>query len=153
MDTYLTVQGNLTADPIGRTTANGAAVANLRIASNSRRFDRDAGAWRDGDPMYIGATCWRTLAVNVCASLRKGDSVVVSGKLLQRTYETREGDQRTVLEIDAVAVGPDLNRWPVDLRRPSRAADPEPVDAESEAAESEVAEDATEAVAAEVEAA
>ncbi|HVY11293.1 MAG TPA: single-stranded DNA-binding protein [Mycobacteriales bacterium] len=146
MDTYITVQGNLTADPIGRTTANGAAVANLRIASNSRRFDREAGAWRDGDPMYIGATCWRTLAVNVCASLRKGDSVVVSGKLLQRTYEAKEGGQRTVLEIDAVAVGPDLNRWPADLRRPSRAADPETVDAESEATE-----DATDAV--EVEAA
>lgn len=123
METYVTVQGNLTADPVARTTANGAAVVNIRVASNSRRFDREAGEWRDGEPTYIGATCWRTLAVNVCATLRKGDSVVVFGKLQQRSYEAKEGGQRTVLEIDAISVGPDLNRWPADLRRPGRSSD------------------------------
>jgi single-strand DNA-binding protein len=126
MEIYITVQGNLTADPVGRTTASGATVVNIRVASNSRRFDREANEWRDGDTTYIGATCWRTLAVNVCATLRKGDSVVVFGKLLQRSYEAKEGGQRTVLEIDAISVGPDLNRWPADLRRPNRAAAPAP---------------------------
>jgi single-strand DNA-binding protein len=123
METYMTVQGNLTADPVGRTTANGATVVNLRVASNSRRFDRESGEYRDGDPMYIGVTCWRTLAGNVLASLRKGDSVVVFGKFLMRTYETKEGEQRTVYEIDALSVGPDLSRWPADLRRPQRPAE------------------------------
>lgn len=124
MDTYITVQGNLTADPVGRTTASGASVVNLRVASNTRRFDREAGEFRDGDPMYIGVTCWRTLAGNVLATLRKGDSVVVFGKLLMRSYEAKEGGQRTVYEVDAVCVGPDLNRWAADLRRPQRQAEP-----------------------------
>lgn len=133
MDTYITVQGNLTSDPIGRTTANGVAVVNFRVASNSRRFDRESGEFRDGDPMYIGVTCWRGLAGNVLASLRKGDSVVVLGKFLMRSYEAKDGGQRTVYEIDAVSVGPDLSRWPADLRRPQRqdvapaAEDSEPV--------------------------
>ncbi len=144
MDTYMTVQGNLTADPVGRTTANGAAVVNFRVASNSRRFDRDSGEFRDGDPLYIGVTCWRGLAGNVLASLRKGDSVVVFGKFLMRTYEAKEGGQRTTYEIDAISVGPDLSRWPADLRRPSRPAETavdveasppaEPVEASSRAA-------------------
>ncbi|HVT21342.1 MAG TPA: single-stranded DNA-binding protein [Mycobacteriales bacterium] len=123
METYITVQGNLTADPVGRTTASGAAVVNLRVASNPRRFDPTIGGFRDGDPIYIGVTCWRQLAGNVLASLRKGDSVVVFGKLLMRTYEAKEGGQRTVYEIDALSVGPDLSRWPADLRRPSRPAE------------------------------
>ncbi|HEX3707191.1 MAG TPA: single-stranded DNA-binding protein [Mycobacteriales bacterium] len=124
MDTYITVQGNLTADPVGRTTANGAAMVNFRVASNSRRFDRATGEFRDGDPMYIGVTCWRNLAGNVLATLRKGDSVVVVGKLLMRSFEAKEGGQRTVYEIDAVGVGPDLCRWPADLRRPGRPSEP-----------------------------
>ena len=123
METYITVRGNLTADPVGRTTANGATVVNLRVASNARRFDRETGEFRDGDPMYIGVTCWRNLAANVLASLRKGDSVVVIGKFLMRNYEAKEGGQRTVYEIDAVSLGPDLNRWAADLRRPSRTAE------------------------------
>jgi single-strand DNA-binding protein len=130
METYLTVQGNLTADPLGRTTASGATVVNLRVASNPRRFDRESGEFRDGDPVYIGVTCWRGLAANVLASLRKGDSVVVFGKFLMRTYEAKDGGQRNVYEIDALSVGPDLSRWPADLRRPSRPAEaaegPEP---------------------------
>jgi single-strand DNA-binding protein len=124
METYITVQGNITADPVPRATANGATVVNIRVASNTRRFDREANEWRDGDTTYIGVTCWRTLAVNVCSTLRKGDTVVVFGKLLQRSYETKDGEQRTVHEIDAISVGPDLNRWAADLRRPNRAAAP-----------------------------
>jgi single-strand DNA-binding protein len=120
MAIYMTVQGNLTGEPIGRTVANGAAMVTFRIASNSRRFDKETGEYRDVDTTYIGVTCWRTLAGNVLASLRKGDSVIVFGKFIQRDYETKEGEPRTVYEIDALAVGPDLNRWPADLRRPSR---------------------------------
>ena len=127
METYITVRGNLTADPVGRTTANGATVVNLRVASNARRFDRETGEFRDGDPMYIGVTCWRNLAANVLASLRKGDSVVVIGKFLMRSYEAKDGGQRTVYEIDAVSLGPDLCRWATDLRRPVRTGEDVPV--------------------------
>lgn len=135
MDTYVTVHGNLTADPVARTTATGATVVRLRVASNARRFDRESGGFRDGDPMYIGVSCWRTLGVNALASLRKGDSVVVLGKLLFRTYDDTNGNRQSRHEIDAVAVGADLNRVPVDVRRPSRQA--EAVHADSEPAEPE----------------
>lgn len=138
MDTYVTVQGNLTADPVGRTTAAGAAVVRLRVASNARRFDKESGEFRDADPMYIGVSCWRTLGINALASLRKGDSVVVFGKLLFRTYDDANGNRQSRHEIDAVAVGPDLNRVPVDVRRPARTA---------EAAEAPQAAEAPEAVA------
>jgi single-strand DNA-binding protein len=127
MDTFVTVQGNLTADPIGRTTASGASVVNLRVAANSRRFDKTSGEYRDSDPLYIDVSCWRTLAGNALASLRKGDSVIVHGKLLYRTYDDKAGNRRTVHEIDAWAVGPDLNRCPADLRRPERASAEPPV--------------------------
>jgi single-strand DNA-binding protein len=125
MDTYVTVQGNLTADPVGRTTATGATVVRLRVASNARRYDRESGEFRDADPMYIGVSCWRNLGINALASLRKGDSVVVFGKLLFRTYDDANGNRQSRHEIDAVAVGPDLNRVPVDVRRPLRQAPPE----------------------------
>jgi single-strand DNA-binding protein len=138
MDTYVTVQGNLTADPVARTTASGATVVGLRVASNARRFDRASGEYKDSDPMYIGVSCWRTLGGNVLASLRKGDSVIVHGKLLHRTYDDKSGNRRSVHEIDAVCVGADLNRCPADLRRPARAAESQPV-------ESEPAEPATQA--------
>jgi single-strand DNA-binding protein len=121
METYVTVQGNLTGDPIGRTTATGATVVNLRIASNTRRLDKATGEYRDSDPLYIDVSCWRTLAGNALASLRKGDSVIVYGRLLFREYDDKAGNHRTVHEIDAWAVGPDLNRCPADLRRPARS--------------------------------
>jgi single-strand DNA-binding protein len=141
MDTYVTVQGNLTADPVGRTTATGATVVRLRVASNARRFDRESGEFRDGEPMYIGVSCWRTLGINALASLRKGDSVVVFGKLLFRSYDDANGNRQSRHEIDAVAVGPDLNRVPVDVRRPTRAADTaaDPVPVAEQRAPAEVA--------------
>lgn len=134
MDT-LTVTGNLTGDVELRTTAAGTAVATMRIASNPRRYDKETGAWRDGDPLYVTVTCWRNLGVNAAASLRKGDSVIVTGRLTYRTYEDKEGNKRSVHEIDAASVGPDLSRWQVDIRRPARvtadsggASDPYPAD-------------------------
>jgi single-strand DNA-binding protein len=126
VETYITVSGNLVADPKVRTVASGQTVADLRIASNPRRFDREAGEFKDGDPMYIGVACWRTLAVNVAGSLRKGDSVVVYGRLLYREFDDKDGVRRNVYNIDAISVGPDLARWPVDIRRPNRPADADP---------------------------
>jgi single-strand DNA-binding protein len=130
MDTYVTVHGNLVADPIQRSTANGASVVGFRVASSGRRFDKPTGEFRDGDTMYIGVSCWRALGGHVLASLRKGDSVVVLGRLLFRSYDDKQGNRRTVHEIDAIAVGPDLSRCAADLRRPVKAtdADPQPVD-------------------------
>jgi single-strand DNA-binding protein len=124
MDTYLTVTGNLTADPTHRVTANGASVVHLRLASSGRRFDKASGEFRDGDPLFISVSCWRSLAGNVLSSLRKGDSVIVHGRLIYRSYDDKEGNRRSVHELDAIAVGPDLSRWPVEMRRPERAADP-----------------------------
>jgi single-strand DNA-binding protein len=141
MDTYLTVTGNLTGEPETRTTAAGVAVVAFRIASNTRRFDKGAGDFKDGDPLYINVTAWRTLGVNVAASLRKGDSVIVTGRLLFREYDDRDGNHRSIHEIDAVAVGPDLSRSAVDVRRPVRfSAEP--------AADGEVAAESADQVAA-----
>jgi single-strand DNA-binding protein len=131
MDTYVTVQGNLVADPDQRSTANGATVVHFRVASSGRKFDKASGEFRDGDTMYIAVSCWRTLAGHVLASLRKGDSVLVHGRLLHRTYDDRQGNRRSVHEIDAIAVGPDLARCAADLRRVQRVA---PADREVAAA-------------------
>jgi single-strand DNA-binding protein len=127
MDTYVTMQGNLTADPVSRTTAAGAMVINFRIASSGRRFDRAAGEFRDGDTVYMSVCAWRTLAANAMATLRKGDSVIVQGRLTYRTYDDKAGIRRSVHEIEAIAIGPDLARFAANLRRPHRPAD-NPVD-------------------------
>lgn len=124
MDTYLTVQGNLVADPVARTTAGGATVVGFRIASSGRRFDREAREFRDGDPLFITVSCWRALGANALASLRKGDSVVVLGRLTFRTYDDKSGIRRSVHEIDAIALGPDLARCAADLRRPTPRSEP-----------------------------
>jgi single-strand DNA-binding protein len=121
MDTYVTVQGNLTGDPVPHTTAAGASLVRIRVASNARRFDKNTGEFRDADPMFISVACWRTLGSHVLATLRKGDSVVVYGKLQYREYDDPQGVHHARHEIDATAVGPDLNRCAADLRRPSRA--------------------------------
>jgi single-strand DNA-binding protein len=128
MDCFVTVQGNLVDNPVGRTTASGASVVSIRIASNSRRFDRASNEFKDGDPMYISVSCWRTLGAHVLASLRKGDSVVVHGRLNYRTYDDRQGNRRSVHEIDAIAVGPDLARCAADLRRPARPSESDEIE-------------------------
>lgn len=123
MDTYVTVTGNLTADPNQRSTASGATVVHLRMASSGRKFDKASGEFRDGDPMFISVSCWRSLGGNVFATLRKGDSVIVHGRLLYRSYDDKQGNRHNVHEIDAIAVGPDLSRCPAELRRPVRPSD------------------------------
>jgi len=126
MDTYVTVHGNLVADPTQRSTASGAMVVGIRVASSGRRYDKASGEFKDGDPMFIQVSCWRALGGHVLASLRKGDSVVVMGRLLSRAYDDKQGNRRNVHEIDAIAVGPDLARCAADLRRPVRAGETDP---------------------------
>jgi single-strand DNA-binding protein len=105
-ETVVTVIGNLTADPELRFTASGQAVANFTVASTPRAF-KD-GEWKDGDPLFMRCNVWRQMAENVTESLSRGSRVIVQGKLKQRSFETREGEKRTVMELEVDAVGPDL---------------------------------------------
>lgn len=109
-ETMITVVGNLTGDPELRFTPSGAAVANFTVASTPRTYDKQAGEWRDGESMFLGCSVWRQAAENVAESLQKGMRVVVQGRLKSRSYETREGEKRTVFEIDVEEVGPSLLR-------------------------------------------
>jgi single-strand DNA-binding protein len=119
-DTQVTVVGNLVAEPRLAFTKDGQAVASFRLASTPRRFDRTAGEWKDGDTLFTSVTCWRALAENVSASLKKGASVIVLGRLSVRPYETRDGDKRQSVDIDAIAVGPDLGRAIALVKRAER---------------------------------
>lgn len=107
-ETAITLIGNLTADPELRFTPSGAAVANFTVASTPRTFDRQTGEWKDGDAMFINCAAWRNLAENVAESLTKGSRVIVTGRLRSRSYEGREGERRTVFEIDVDEIGPSL---------------------------------------------
>jgi single-strand DNA-binding protein len=107
-DTVITVVGNLTDDPELRFTASGAAVANFTVASTPRFFDKQTNEWKDGDALFLRCSIWRQAAENVAESLTRGMRVVVQGRLKQRSYETREGEKRTVYEIDVEEVGPSL---------------------------------------------
>lgn len=109
-ETNITIVGNLVADPELRFTPAGAAVANFRVASTPRRWDANAGQMVDGDPVFLTCNAWRGLAENVAESIQKGMRVVVSGVLKQRSFETREGEKRTVFEVDVEDVGPSL-KW------------------------------------------
>ncbi|GAB3477311.1 single-stranded DNA-binding protein [Nocardiopsis coralliicola] len=107
-ETQITLVGNLVDDPELRFTPSGAAVANFRVASTPRTFDRQAGEWRDGESMFLTCSVWRQYAENVAESLQRGMRVIVQGKLKQRSFETKEGEKRTVFEIDVDEVGPAL---------------------------------------------
>jgi len=107
-ETPITLIGNLTADPELRFTPSGAAVANFTVASTPRTFDRQTNEWRDGDAMFLSCAVWRQAAENVAESLQKGMRVIVSGRLKSRSYETREGEKRTVFEVDVDEIGPAL---------------------------------------------
>jgi single-strand DNA-binding protein len=121
-ETFVTVVGNLVDDPKLRTIEAGQDVAGFRIASTSRRFDRDSQRWVDSGQLFLGVSCWRDLAANAAASLRKGDPVIVSGKLSTRTYE-KDGQSRSVCELEALAIGPDLARGTAVFRRSPRSAE------------------------------
>jgi single-strand DNA-binding protein len=144
-DTYLTVSGNLTAIPKSGVSRSGSPWARLRVASTSRVFDRGESQWRDGETMFLDVICWRRLAENVVATLERGDRVLVSGRLRQRSYEDQQGAKHTVTELEAKSVGPDLVRAPARLLRaagdqqePAGAAAPVPEVAVSEVAVPEV---------------
>lgn len=107
-ETIITLVGNLTADPELRFTPSGAPVANFTVASTPRTFDRQSGEWKDGDAMFLNCSVWRQAAENVAESLTKGMRVIVQGRLKSRSYETREGERRTVFEVEVEEVGPAL---------------------------------------------
>ncbi|GAA1458945.1 MULTISPECIES: single-stranded DNA-binding protein [Williamsia] len=119
-DTILTVIGNLTADPELRFTPSGAAVANFTVASTPRMFDRQTNEWKDGEALFMRCSIWRDAAENVAESLTKGARVIVSGRLKQRSYETREGEKRTVVELEVEEVGPSLKYATAKVNRASR---------------------------------
>jgi single-strand DNA-binding protein len=121
-ETFVTVVGNLVDDPKLRTIEAGQDVAGFRVASTSRRFDRDSQRWIDSAQLFLAVSCWRALAGNAAASLRKGDPVVVTGKLTTRTYE-KDGQTRSVCELEALAIGPDLARGTAVFRRSPRPAE------------------------------
>jgi single-strand DNA-binding protein len=107
-ETIITVVGNLTADPELRYTQNGLAVANFTIASTPRSFDRASNDWKDGEALFLRASCWREFAEHVAGSLTKGSRVIVQGRLKQRSYETKEGEKRTSIELEVDEIGPSL---------------------------------------------
>jgi len=107
-ETVVTIVGNLVADPELRFTPSGAAVANFRVASTPRFFDKQAGEWRDGEALFLSCSVWRDVAERVAESLVRGDRVIVSGRLQQRSYDTKEGEKRTVVELAVDEVGPSL---------------------------------------------
>lgn len=118
-ETLITLIGNLTADPELRFTPSGAAVANFTVASTPRQFDRQTNEWKDGDAMFLNCSVWRQAAENVAESLTKGMRVIVQGRLKSRSYETREGDKRTVFEVDVEEVGPALKYATAKVTRSS----------------------------------
>ena len=120
-ETVITVVGNLVDDPELRFTPSGAAVANFRIASTPRTFDRQTNDWKDGEALFLSCAVWRQAAENVAESLTKGMRVVVQGRLKQRSYETREGEKRTVFELEVEEVGPSLKYATAKVARASRS--------------------------------
>jgi single-strand DNA-binding protein len=107
-ETVITVIGNLTDDPELRFTPSGAAVANFTVASTPRTFDKNSNEWKDGDALFLRCSIWRQSAENVAESLTRGMRVIVSGRLRQRSYETKEGEKRTVVELEVEEIGPSL---------------------------------------------
>lgn len=119
-DVNITVVGNVVADPELRFTPSGAAVANFRIASTPRRFDSQSNQWVDGEAMFLQCNVWRQAAENVAETLSKGMRVIVTGRLRQRSYETREGEKRSVMEIEVDEVGPSLRYASAQVNRNPR---------------------------------
>jgi single-strand DNA-binding protein len=120
-DTQITIVGNLVADPEIRYTPTGQAVATFRVASTPRFMDRQTNEWKDGDSLFLSCNVWRQAAENVAESLQRGMRVIVSGRLRQRSYETKEGEKRTVYEVEVDEVGPSLRNASAKVTRSSRS--------------------------------
>ncbi|WP_394940455.1 single-stranded DNA-binding protein [Psychromicrobium sp. YIM B11713] len=120
-ETTITVVGNLTNDPELRFTPSGSAVANFTIASTPRTFDRNSNEWKDGETLFLRASVWREAAENVAESLTKGTRVIVTGRLKSRSYETKEGEKRTVIELEVDEIGPSLRYANAKVNRTQRS--------------------------------
>ena len=121
-DTIITVVGNLTADPELRFTPSGAAVASFTIASTPRTFDRNTNEWKDGEALFLRCSLWRQAAENAAESLTRGMRVIAQGRLQQRSYETREGEKRTVIELQVDEIGPSLRYASAKVNRTQRGS-------------------------------
>ena len=121
-DVNITMVGNLVADPELRYTPNGAAVANFRIASTPRVFDRQSNEWKDGEAIFMPCSIWREAAENVRESFKRGDRVIVTGRLKSRSYETKEGDKRTIIELDAEEVGASVKYATATIKRAEKSS-------------------------------
>jgi single-strand DNA-binding protein len=121
-DVTITVIGNLTDDPELRFTPSGAAVAKFRVASTPRFLDRQTNEWKDGEPLFLQCNIWRQAAENVAESLQRGSRVIVTGRLRQRTYETREGEKRTVMELEVDEIGPSLRYATAKVQKMQRSS-------------------------------
>ena len=121
-ETVITVVGNLTADPELRFTPSGAAVASFTVASTPRTLDKATNEWKDGDALFLRCSVWRQAAENVAESLTRGSRVIVQGRLRQRSYETREGEKRTVIELDVDEVGPSLKYAAAKVNKTQRGS-------------------------------
>src|SRR4051794_16580620 len=119
-ETVITIIGNLTNDPELRFTPSGAAVANFPVASTPRTFDRQSNEWKDGETLFMRCSVWREAAENVAESLTRGTRVIVSGRLRSRTYDTKEGEKRTVVELEVDEVGPSLRYATTKVSKTSR---------------------------------
>jgi single-strand DNA-binding protein len=119
-DTVITIIGNLTNDPELRFTPSGAAVASFTIASTPRTFDRQSNEWKDGETLFMRCSAWRDMAENVAESLTRGARVIAQGRLVQRSFETKEGEKRTVVEMQVDEVGPSLRRATAKVNKTSR---------------------------------
>jgi single-strand DNA-binding protein len=120
-ETTITVVGNLTADPELRFTPSGAAVANFTVAATPRTFDRQSGEWKDGEALFLRCNLWRQPAENVAESLIRGTRVIVQGRLRQRSYETKEGEKRTVVELEVDEIGPSLRYATAKVNKATRS--------------------------------
>ncbi|MDQ0376579.1 single-stranded DNA-binding protein [Amycolatopsis thermophila] len=121
-DTVITVVGNLTSDPELRFTPSGAAVANFTVASTPRTFDKATGEWKDGEALFLRCNLWRQAAENVAESLTRGTRVIVQGRLKQRSFETKEGEKRTVVELEVDEIGPSLRYATAKVNKVSRGS-------------------------------
>src|ERR1700750_1852645 len=121
-ETVITVVGNLTADPELRFTPSGAAVASFTITSTPRTFDRNSNEWKDGEALFLRCSIWRQAAENVAESLTRGMRVIASGRLKQRSYENREGEKRTVIELEVDEVGPSLKYASAKVNKTTRGS-------------------------------
>ena len=119
-DTVITIVGNVTGDPELRFTPSGAAVANFTVASTPRAFDRQSNEWKDGETLFMRCSVWRDAAENVAESLQRGTRVIVTGRLKSRSYETKEGEKRTVIEMEVDEVGPSLRYATAKVARTQR---------------------------------